>query len=112
MSGTWLEHDRNLDYTLVQAPAGENPAATYGWLTLDLELPDIGEYMYIVGHPSGRPKEKLAGSGRGKCPWTSSSISTVKSFASCGAIRYRPAGRPPSQASSFKCARARSRGAP
>jgi subtilisin-like proprotein convertase family protein len=57
MGGTWLEHDHDLDYTLIQAPAGENPAATYGWLLIDYRLADIDETMYIVGHPSGRPKE-------------------------------------------------------
>ncbi|MGD8396558.1 MAG: proprotein convertase P-domain-containing protein, partial [Candidatus Eiseniibacteriota bacterium] len=57
MGGTWLENDRNLDYTLVQAPAGEDPASTYGWLLVDDRLVDIDEQIYIVGHPSGRPKE-------------------------------------------------------
>jgi subtilisin-like proprotein convertase family protein/V8-like Glu-specific endopeptidase len=57
MGGTWLEHDHDLDYTLIQAPNGESPAATYGWLTIDYRLADIDEQIYIVGHPSGRPKE-------------------------------------------------------
>ncbi|HPR64470.1 MAG TPA: proprotein convertase P-domain-containing protein [Thermoanaerobaculia bacterium] len=57
MGGTWLENNHNLDYTLIQAPVSEDPAATYGWLHIDYRLADIGELMYIVGHPSGRPKE-------------------------------------------------------
>jgi uncharacterized repeat protein (TIGR01451 family) len=57
MGGTWLENDHNLDYTLVQAPASEDPASTYGWLLIDYRLVDIDETIYIVGHPSGRPKE-------------------------------------------------------
>jgi len=57
MGGTWLENDRNLDYTLIRAPAGEEPASTYGWLLIDDRLVDIDETIYIVGHPSGRPKE-------------------------------------------------------
>jgi len=57
MGGTWLENDRNLDYTLIQAPAEEDPASTYGWLLIDDRLADIDELIYIVGHPGGRPKE-------------------------------------------------------
>jgi subtilisin-like proprotein convertase family protein/V8-like Glu-specific endopeptidase len=57
MGGTWLENDHDLDYTLVQAPAGEDPASTYGWLLIDDRLVDIDELIYIVGHPGGRPKE-------------------------------------------------------
>jgi len=57
MGGTWLENHRNLDYTLIQAPAGEDPASTYGWLLIDNRLVDIDETIYIVGHPAGRPKE-------------------------------------------------------
>jgi len=57
MSGTWLESHHNLDYTLIQAPAAEDPASTYGWLRIDYRLPEIDELMYIIGHPSGRPKE-------------------------------------------------------
>jgi uncharacterized repeat protein (TIGR01451 family) len=57
MGGTWLENHHNLDYTLIQAPVGEDPASTYGWLLIDDRLVDIDELIYIVGHPSGRPKE-------------------------------------------------------
>jgi uncharacterized repeat protein (TIGR01451 family) len=57
MGGTWLENDHNLDYTLVRAPVGEDPASVYGWLLIDDRLVDIDETIYIVGHPSGRPKE-------------------------------------------------------
>lgn len=57
LGGTFLENDRNLDYTLVQAPAGEDPASTYGWLAIDDRLPAIDETIYIPGHPGGRPKE-------------------------------------------------------
>jgi subtilisin-like proprotein convertase family protein/V8-like Glu-specific endopeptidase len=57
MGGTWLENDRNLDYTLIQAPEEEDPASVYGWLLIDDRLVDIDEQIYIVGHPSGRPKE-------------------------------------------------------
>jgi uncharacterized repeat protein (TIGR01451 family) len=57
MGGTWLENDHDLDYTLIRAPAGEDPAATYGWLLIDDRLVDIDELIYIVGHPGGRPKE-------------------------------------------------------
>jgi len=57
MGGTWLENHHNLDYTLIQAPFGEDPASTYGWLLIDDRLVDIDETIYIVGHPSGRPKE-------------------------------------------------------
>ncbi len=57
MGGTWLENHHNLDYTLIQAPTGEDPAATYGWVKFDLRVPDLDELIYIVGHPSGRPKE-------------------------------------------------------
>ncbi|MFB3852173.1 MAG: trypsin-like peptidase domain-containing protein, partial [Acidobacteriota bacterium] len=57
MGGTWLENDHNIDFTLIQAPAGENPAATYGYLKWDLRVPNIDEQIYITGHPSGRPKE-------------------------------------------------------
>ncbi len=57
MGGTWLEHDHNLDYTLIQAPEGEDPASVYGWLLIDYRLPDIDEQMFIVGHPQGYPKQ-------------------------------------------------------
>ncbi len=57
MGGTWLENDHNLDYTMIQPPAGQDPQATYGYLQIDNRLAAIDEYMYIVGHPSGRPKE-------------------------------------------------------
>lgn len=57
MGGTWLENDHNLDFTLVQAPNGYDPASIYGYIKWDLRVPDIDEQIYIVGHPSGRPKE-------------------------------------------------------
>ncbi|MHC4429322.1 MAG: trypsin-like peptidase domain-containing protein, partial [Planctomycetota bacterium] len=57
MSGTWLENDNPLDYTLIQAPPEEDPASTYGWLLIDYRLAEIDELMYIIGHPDGRPKE-------------------------------------------------------
>jgi len=57
IGGSWRENDRNLDYTLIRAPVGEDPASTYGWLLIDDRLVDIDETIYIVGHPSGRPKE-------------------------------------------------------
>lgn len=55
--GTWLDNHQNLDYTLIQAPAGEDPASTYGYLNLDCRLVPVNEQIYIPGHPSGRPKE-------------------------------------------------------
>ncbi len=57
LGGTFLENDHYIDYTLIQAPANENPAETYGWLNIDDRLADIDEQMFIVGHPGGRPKE-------------------------------------------------------
>jgi subtilisin-like proprotein convertase family protein len=57
LGGTWLENDHDLDYTLIQAPAGEEPASTYGWLLFDDRLPDIDEAIYIVGHPGWGPKQ-------------------------------------------------------
>ncbi|MGB3975522.1 MAG: trypsin-like peptidase domain-containing protein [bacterium] len=57
MGGTFLENEHYIDYTLIQAPAGEDPAGTYGWLNIDDRLADIDEQMFIVGHPGGRPKE-------------------------------------------------------
>jgi subtilisin-like proprotein convertase family protein len=57
LGGTWLENDHELDYTLVQAPPGEDPASTYGWLLIDNRLADIDELIYIVGHPGWGPKQ-------------------------------------------------------
>jgi subtilisin-like proprotein convertase family protein len=57
LGGTFLEDDRDLDYTLVRAPAGEDPASLYGWLAIDDRIPAIDETIYIPGHPGGRPKE-------------------------------------------------------
>ena len=55
--GTWLDNHHNLDYTLIQAPEGEDPVSTYGFLNIDYRLVPINEQIYIPGHPSGRPKE-------------------------------------------------------
>ncbi len=57
MGGTFLENDFHVDYALVQAPEGEDPASVYGWITLDDRLVDVGELMFIAGHPGARPKE-------------------------------------------------------
>jgi hypothetical protein len=57
MGGTFLENDYAVDYALLQAPDGEDPAGTYGWLNLEDRLADVGELMFIVGHPGARPKE-------------------------------------------------------
>lgn len=57
IGGTWLENDYNLDYTLIQAPPGEDPASVYGWLAIDYRLPEIDEPIYIPGHVGGGPKQ-------------------------------------------------------
>lgn len=57
MGGSFLENEHYIDYTLIQAPSSEDPAATYGWVNIDDRLADIDEQMFIVGHPGGRPKE-------------------------------------------------------
>ncbi|GAB4368639.1 MAG: hypothetical protein Kow0062_01930 [Acidobacteriota bacterium] len=55
--GTLLEVDPGLDYALIMPElAGNDPQATYGYMQLETRLPDIGELMYIPGHPSGDPK--------------------------------------------------------
>ncbi len=57
MGGTFLENEYYIDYALVKAPANEDPASVYGWITLDDRLADVGELMFIAGHPGARPKE-------------------------------------------------------
>jgi hypothetical protein len=55
--GTLLEKDAGLDYALIMPElAGNDPQSTYGYMQVETELPDIGELMYIPGHPSGDPK--------------------------------------------------------
>jgi hypothetical protein len=54
---TFLETHPGLDYTLIAPPVGVNPAEMYGHLALDYRLADLEEQIYIVGHPSGKPKE-------------------------------------------------------
>ncbi|NJN64984.1 MAG: hypothetical protein HC882_09000 [Acidobacteria bacterium] len=55
--GTLLDVDAGLDYALIMpALAGHDPQATYGFMQLETRLPDVGELMYIPGHPSGDPK--------------------------------------------------------
>lgn len=57
-SGTFLENDHYIDYALITAPDDEDPASVYGWINIDdRPVPDIDEQMYIVGHPSGVPKQ-------------------------------------------------------
>jgi len=57
-SGTFLENNHYVDYALIQAPLTEDPASVYGWMNVDdRPVPDIDEQMYIVGHPSGVPKQ-------------------------------------------------------
>ncbi|MCD4654960.1 serine protease, partial [bacterium] len=57
-SGTFLENNHYIDYALIQAPVTEDPASVYGWMNIDdRPLPEIDEQMYIVGHPSGVPKQ-------------------------------------------------------
>ena len=57
MSGTFLENDVYVDYTLIKAPAGEDPVADYGYINIDNRLADIDEQMFIVNHPGGVPKQ-------------------------------------------------------
>ncbi|HPQ40178.1 MAG TPA: trypsin-like peptidase domain-containing protein [bacterium] len=56
-SGVFIEYDHYIDYTLIQAPPGENPSDTYGWINMDDRLADIDEQMFIVNHPGGVPKQ-------------------------------------------------------
>ncbi len=56
--GTFLRTSSDYDYTLVIPTLGGNdPQAVYGYIQVDPRVPDIGEPMYIVGHPSGYPKK-------------------------------------------------------
>ncbi|MGD8377230.1 MAG: proprotein convertase P-domain-containing protein, partial [Acidobacteriota bacterium] len=57
LGGTFLENDHDLDYTLIQAPAGEHPASTYGWLVFEDRLPVADERIYIAGHAPDGPKQ-------------------------------------------------------
>ncbi len=55
--GTLLEVNAGLDYALIMpALAGNDPQATYGFMQWETRLPNVGELMYIPGHPSGDPK--------------------------------------------------------
>lgn len=56
--GTFLRTSQTYDYTLViPALNGNDPQAVYGYIQVDPRVPEIGELMYIVGHPSGYPKK-------------------------------------------------------
>ena len=44
-----------LDYSLLLLPT--NPTGTYGYLSLSSVAPQVGDQIYIIGHPGGRPKE-------------------------------------------------------
>jgi V8-like Glu-specific endopeptidase len=56
--GTFLRTSSTYDYTLVIPNlSGNDPQAVFGYIQVDPRVPDIGEPMYIVGHPSGYPKK-------------------------------------------------------
>lgn len=56
--GTFLRTSQTYDYTLVIPTLdGNDPQAVFGYIQVDLRVPEIGEQMYIVGHPSGYPKK-------------------------------------------------------
>ncbi|WP_437769195.1 serine protease [Sorangium sp. So ce281] len=44
-----------LDYTLIGLPG--NPQATWGALTPTTKAPSVGDEIYFLQHPGGRPKE-------------------------------------------------------
>ncbi len=55
--GTLLEVKPNLDYAMVMPElAGHDPQSVYGFMQWETRLPDIDEFMFIPGHPSGDPK--------------------------------------------------------
>jgi hypothetical protein len=53
-SGTLVQTDANLDYTLILLPT--NITGTYGYLQLRDSLPTVGERIYIPQHPSAYGK--------------------------------------------------------
>jgi V8-like Glu-specific endopeptidase len=77
MGGTFLENEYYIDYALVQAPASEDPASVYGWITLDDRLADVGEMMFIAGHPGARPKEIALYSTHSTDPTGECQVNTV-----------------------------------
>jgi V8-like Glu-specific endopeptidase len=54
--GTLIKDSANLDYALIEITSG-NPAATYGYMTIDNRRVTAGEQIYIPQHPGGRAKE-------------------------------------------------------
>jgi V8-like Glu-specific endopeptidase len=64
-----LKTDTGLDYTLFSV---NNFAAisSFGYLELDARVPDVGEEMYVVGHPAGKLKKlslRDTNNGSGYC---------------------------------------------
>ncbi|RKT51586.1 trypsin-like serine peptidase [Saccharothrix australiensis] len=51
-----LKTSTALDYTLFSVTDFDK-LAPFGHLALDERVPDVGEEMYVVGHPSGKPKK-------------------------------------------------------
>ncbi|MEU0877722.1 serine protease [Lentzea sp. NPDC005914] len=64
-----LKTDTGLDYTLFSV---NNFAAisSFGYLELDARVPDVGEEMYVIGHPAGKLKKlslRDTNNGSGYC---------------------------------------------
>jgi len=53
--GELVMTDENLDVTLIRV-AG-HPAREFGYLEIDDRPAALGEEIYVIGHPAGRPKE-------------------------------------------------------
>ena len=53
--GVMLMTDAVLDFTLIRVNG--NPAAEFGYLEIDNRKAEVGEEIYILGHPGGRLKE-------------------------------------------------------
>ena len=69
-SGTLIQADENLDYTLIELPT--NPTPTYGYLQLRTTGAALEEQIYIPGHPLGWGKQISSNStdptdASGKC---------------------------------------------
>ncbi len=61
--GEMLMTDAVLDFTLIRVNG--NPAAEFGYLEIDNRKAEVGEEIYILGHPGGRLKEFTIASSHG-----------------------------------------------
>ncbi|MET9628235.1 serine protease [Lentzea sp. NPDC006480] len=69
MADRVLKTDSGLDYTLFNVKNFET-ISSFGYLELDARVPDVGEEMYVIGHPAGKLKKlslRDTNNGSGYC---------------------------------------------